>query len=247
MARYAVHSISWGHAPLKSLLEDAKTAGYTGVELFQHPRELGGAKPVLEEFLRFGLTLIGVTAGAFEERCEFVKEYAALLGVDVGDRKVPYIYVDEWRDEDLRFRDALNAGFRLAIHPHMYKPVQTLREAAALLDRYAALRFLPDTAHLTIAGDNPVEAVDAFSQRIDAIHLKDWREDVGRSYQFYGRGFCELGDGDVDLEEVLGMLLRRNFNGWLVVEQDSTQDPFSSAKRSIDWLLRRLSGSPIRR
>jgi sugar phosphate isomerase/epimerase len=76
---------------------------------------------------------------------------------------------------------------------------------------------------------------------MDAIHLKDWREDVGRSYQFYARGFCELGDGDIPLEDVLNVLLQSGFSGWIVVELDWTSDPPASASKSLRWLQARLS------
>jgi hypothetical protein len=66
---------------------------------------------------------------------------------------------------------------------------------------------------------------------------------VGRSYHFYARGFCELGEGDVDLESVLTSIDALDLfspikaeDRWLVVEQGSTADPLTSAKRSYTWL-----------
>lgn len=254
--KFAVQSIAWDRLPLATILRDAKAAGYSGVELFQHPDDLGGAAAIDAALERAEMHLVGVTCGSFDERCALVRQLAKLRGLDIGDPSMPYVYTDEWRESAPRFRDALAEGFRIALHPHMYKPVQTMAEARAILARHAKLSFLPDTAHLKIAGDDAIAAVVEYFARIEAIHLKDWREDVGRSYQFYARGFCEMGEGDVDLAGVLDAAFReadrerlkdRDPLRWLVIEQDRTPDPFASAKRSFNWLwdyLTRHTGGP---
>lgn len=251
--KFAVQSIAWGHQSLDVILREAKAAGYCGLELFQHPGDLGGPRAIHDAFVRADLHLVGVTCGSFDERCVLVREIAKLRHVGVGHPLMPYVYTDEWRDAAPRFQDALAEGFRVALHPHMYKPVQTMAEAEAILARHPNLSFLPDTAHLKIAGDDAVEAVVKHFSRIEAIHLKDWREDVGRSYQFYARGFCEMGEGNVDLAGVLGAAFREtarersDTTRWVVIEQDRTSDPFASAKRSFDWLRAfeaRYAGGP---
>ncbi len=244
---FAVHSISWGNQPLEIILRDAELAGYSGVELFQHPDELGGAKAILRAFDNSNLRLIGIAAGSFDDRCRLVREIALVRNVSLDDLSLPYVYCDEWRETDARFTQALNDGFTIGLHPHMYKPVQTLHEAEQILAKHSKLRFLPDTAHLRVAGDDPAKAIEIQSARLIGVHLKSWREDVGRSYQFYARGFCELDEGDIDLEGVLDVILRKNFTGWLVVEQDSTTNPRESAERSLNWLKDRLIGNLSKR
>lgn len=239
--KFAVHSIAWKRRPLDEILREIKSAGYSGVELFQHPKELGGARAIVEAFAKSGLHLVGIATGSFGERCNLVREIASIRAVPVDDPTLPYIYVDEWRDDDHRFTDALDEGLRLGLHPHMYKPVQTMHEAERILNANPRLGFLPDTAHLQIAGDDPADAIRKYASRLVAVHLKAWREDVGRSYHFYARGFCELGEGNVDLvERTLDALLKVRFAGWLVVEQDLTTHPAASAVRSLEWLTRRL-------
>jgi inosose dehydratase len=234
--KYAVHSIAWGDSPLETILAEAGSAGYSGVELFQHPDELGGAAEIIRAFNASRLQLVGIASGSFDDRCRLVRELARERHLKVGDPSLPYVYADEWRENDRRFRDALDEGFRIGLHPHMYKPVQTLQEAEAILRDHPRLGFLPDTAHLSIAGDDPARAIARHADRLLGVHLKDWQEDVGRSYQFYARGFCELGDGDVDLGKVLKAIPEGRYSGWLVVEQDSTTNPFGSVKKSLQWL-----------
>jgi sugar phosphate isomerase/epimerase len=171
----AVHTISWSHRPLKDILSDASSAGFAGVELFQHPDELGGAGKILDEFAQSGLHLLGVASGSFDERCQLVRDLAALKAVKINDPSLPYVYVDEWQESDRRFKDAVNEGLTVAIHPHMYKPVQTMREAESILAKHPRLRFLPDVGHLRIAGEDSIKAIRDNFGRIDAIHIKDWR------------------------------------------------------------------------
>ena len=96
--------------------------------------------------------------------------------------------------------------------------------------------MLPDVAHLTIANEDPLSVVKDNLDKIVAIHLKDWSPEFGRSYHFYSRGFCELGYGIVEFEALIEILREKNFKGWLVVEQDYSEEPNKSAKKSRDFL-----------
>ena len=189
----------------------------------------------------FGLELVGVSGGTFSERCDFVKDYAQECGQSIAHRAVPYVYIDEWRTPE--FPAALADGFPLALHPHMFKMIQTMSEAESLLNQFPRLRLLLDTAHLSIAGDNPVSAIQNNQHRLAGIHFKDWQSNVGRSYQFYSRGFCHLGEGDIDLIKVLAAL--HHFDGWLVVEQDTSPNPRASIDTSLAWLRKNSTRDAI--
>jgi inosose dehydratase len=134
----------------------------------------------------------------------------------------------------------LDQGYRLVLHPHMFKPFQTERNFRSYFEdeRYAALGFLPDTAHLAVAGEDVVAVIEKFYDRMEAIHLKDWTAEWGRAYFFYSRGFTELGTGDVRLKDVLRLLKSKGYKRWLVVEQDSSDDPVASAVQSRSWLAK---------
>jgi len=88
-----------------------------------------------------------------------------------------------------------------------------------------------------VAGENPVRVIEENFSRLAAVHLKDWTAEFGRAYQFYPRGFAHLGAGSVPLKQVLEMLVKNNYDGWIVVEQDWAANPSESAKRSREWLL----------
>ncbi len=138
------------------------------------------------------------------ERVSLVSSFAAKSGgkgqLYSSGESQPYIYLDKW--EGKAADDALRIGMTLALHPHMFKQIQTTADVDDYLGKHGGLRFLPDTAHLTVAGEDVKAVIDNHYGRIEAIHLKDWTAEYGRAYQFYGRGFVELGEGDVQGERI---------------------------------------------
>lgn len=250
----AIQTIAWGAHPrsIKEMLREIKEARYQGVEFAQHPDEIGPVEKLLELLADVRLRFVGIAGGALHERILFVNKFSELsvkarprTGKRGRSRKSaqsamfrsPYVYLDDW--EGLDPKSGLQMGPKLAVHPHMFKQIQTASEAERLLEDNNALRFLPDTAHLMVAGDDVVDVIDRNFRRIEAIHLKDWSAEYGRAYQFYSRGFVELGTGDVPVSDVVRYLKRKSFSGWIVVEQDMTEDPFRSANASREWLAKR--------
>ena len=94
----------------------------------------------------------------------------------------------------------------------------------------------------------------AYGDRVTHVHLKDVElqalDDAraGRIEGFHAalerRIFTELGAGVLDLPAVLGALADRGYDGWLMVEQDSSWgSPSESAaigRRVLAETLRRL-------
>lgn len=251
--RVAIQTISWGArvVDVGRMLREIKEAGYAGVEFYQHPHELGTADELYQTLHGLGLRCIGIAGGSLQEKIDFVQRYTAAervafvlsFAAKSGGLKYqpspprdnqPYIYLDTWEGQSAD--NALRIGMTLALHPHMFKQIQTTADVDHYLDKHPGLRFLPDTAHLTVAGEDVKTVIDNHYGRIEAIHLKDWTAEYGRAYQFYGRGFVELGQGDVLLEDVIKYLKQRNFMKWIVVEQDATRNPLRSAATSRQWL-----------
>lgn len=244
--KVAIQTISWGHNPnVPEMLRQIELLGYQGIELAQHPDYVGAADDFHMLMAKHNLTLIGLSGGSLLEKISFSTRYsmtelrARFKSQDLGPtgwksgQPGPYLYVDEW--EGQRSAAAL-AGNTLALHPHMFKSFQTAREAQVLLDSHPDLMFLPDTAHLTVAGESVLEVLRQTYDRLAAVHLKDWTAEYGRAYHFYSRGFVELGRGDVRPERAVAFLRDRGFRRWVVVEQDSTCDPVASAEHSRKWL-----------
>jgi sugar phosphate isomerase/epimerase len=245
-------TISWGRRledQGKEMLYAIREAGYEGVELMQHPKEFGSADKLYSYLRETNLKLLGMTGGSLSERADFIRDlidienhdsiYRDNAKVIKFDSDYPFIYIDTWDERQI---NSLDPSIILALHPHMFKPVQTSQEAEKLLKEYSHLRFIPDTAHLTVAGEDVIKVLDNNFDRIVAIHLKDWTSEFGRSYQFYSRGFgVQFGYGDVNLSKIIKFLKTKNYDRWLIVEQDIADVPREAVKHCRNW-LRRIHG-----
>jgi sugar phosphate isomerase/epimerase len=135
----------------------------------------------------------------------------------------------------------MDLGFTIGIHPHLYKSIGSIREADTYLQKFPQLKLIADTAHLHLAGDDVLEALERYGDRVVAVHLKDWTSRFGRSPFRFARGFSELGRGDLreSLLSVVTYLQRVDYRGWIIVEQDTPNgSPVDSARISREWLNR---------
>jgi inosose dehydratase len=148
------------------------------------------------------------------------------------------------------------AGARIAFHPHagtfVETPVEVERLAAAI--DAAELPFCLDVGHYLVGGGDPVAALRRYGQRVSHVHLKDVDPDVlrrlrSREIGSFGdavrqRLFTELGSGLLDLDGVLAVLAERRYDGWLMVEQDSSWPPPAESaaigRRVLAAAIRRL-------
>jgi signal transduction histidine kinase/sugar phosphate isomerase/epimerase len=236
---------------LDAALDTIAAVGFRGVEFAQRPemirvRAASRSRPVTSAELRErmearGLTFLGMAGGTVEERIAFCD------GEPGGEPYRPlYLYVEECKPETQRL--AAERGYDLALHPHVYMRLQRLSAAVRHLNEAAKrvppdapagrLFWLPDTAHLHIAGDDPEAALGIVPpERMIAVHLKDWDSAFGRSYHRYARGFCPLGNGNVPVVRVVSALRKMNYGGWLVVEKDYSRTlPHETVLRAADWL-----------
>ena len=146
---------------------------------------------------------------------------------------------------------ARNRGFEPVFHHHTSTYVEGVAEIERLLED-TDVPLLLDSGHIAVAGGDAVEALAAWGERIGAVHIKDVRLDVlegvkaerADTLTAWRRGlFCALGEGDVDLEGFCGALADRDYDGWVVVEQDRVLEDagaFAGASaeqvHNRDWL-----------
>jgi inosose dehydratase len=143
-------------------------------------------------------------------------------------------------------------GYEPTFHPHGASYVETPEEIEELLKR-TDVGLCLDIGHLVIGGGDPVSAARDWAARVNHLHLKDARRAVikrviaaeGLMVDFWReRAFCPLGEGDLDIDGVLGALgaisLPRSpgrvgvgaFGGWIVVEQDMLPRPDEPPERA---------------
>ena len=143
-------------------------------------------------------------------------------------------------------------GLRTVFHHHIGTWVETPAETAKLLSLTDpdVLGLCFDTGHYRFGGGDPVAGLERHADRIWHVHFKDHEPTVAARSRLEGWNgvqsvehgvFCELGRGDVDFPAVLAHLRQRNYQGWLVVEQDvlpGMGSPLESAARNRAYLTR---------
>jgi inosose dehydratase len=142
-------------------------------------------------------------------------------------------------------------GLRTVFHPHCAGYVETPQEIERLLELTSPelVGLCLDTGHFCYGGgDDPVEVARRAGDRLWHVHFKDCdpavaeaaRRDQVDFMEAVRRGvFCELGKGQVDFCGVLDVLRRRDYSGWIVVEQDvlpGMGTPLESATRNRAFL-----------
>jgi len=146
---------------------------------------------------------------------------------------------------------AADRGFKLCFHHHMGTGVQTIAETERLMDQtdpdYVFLCY--DTGHFTFSGEDPLDILKKYPERIGHVHLKDVRADVVAQatkgkWSFLKSvregAFTVPGDGSIDFDAVFAALSKINYEGWFLVEaeQDPAKaNPFKYAKMARAFIL----------
>jgi inosose dehydratase len=153
-------------------------------------------------------------------------------------------------------REAVAAGRRAAFHPHAGTFIETPAEVERLVAGLdpSVIGICLDIGHYTVGGGDPVAALRDLGERVTHIHLKDVDQVVleglragsvpGQNAGVRARLFTELGAGVVDVDGVLAVAAARDYDGWLMVEQDSSWAPPSESaaigRRVLAAALRKL-------
>ncbi|ALJ00045.1 sugar phosphate isomerase/epimerase family protein [Rufibacter tibetensis] len=134
----------------------------------------------------------------------------------------------------------LDLGVQTVYHNHMHQLGETPEEVEMIMDscdeKYVNL--LLDIAHYQQGGGSPEAAIKQYKSRIQALHLKDVRQMPEAGAKAYK--FVELGQGEVNLPNVLAALQEIKFKGWGIIELDAVPDkdktPLECAKISHAYL-----------
>jgi inosose dehydratase len=244
--RFAYSTINWGATcDIPQALADIREAGWQAVELFGHGLDILGTPSLLESQLG-GLVPATLFAGIdlpesdlqrrkLRNQIRFASEIGARdVGLVGGSRL-------RWRPpshdeysalaalcEDLATHGA-DLGVTVSYHPHVACTIETSDEIATLMAQTSALKLCLDASHIALVGEDPLTVTDQWWDRLGYIHLKDW-----------GNGkFQELGRGTIgiDFPAILGELQRRQFGGWVVLEQSQSDvSPLQSARINAEYL-----------
>ncbi|MFD1826554.1 MULTISPECIES: TIM barrel protein [Mumia] len=179
---------------------------------------------------------------------------AAATGVNGYDAR-PELGEAQWATLCARL-DALHdraqaRGLVAALHPHVGTMVEGAEEVETVLTR-SRVSLCVDTGHLMAAGADPVLLTKEHPDRIAHVHLKDvdaqLASDVHEGRSTFSDAvraglFRPLGQGDVDVAGLVGLLETHGYDGWYVLEQDVMLDhepegegPLGDVRASLTYL-----------
>ena len=146
-------------------------------------------------------------------------------------------------------RRAKDYGLKSAYHLHFGTMVETREQLTWLMENTdpGLVGLTADTAHITRGGSDPVEVFQTYIDRIPYTHFKDIdmnevKDDTTKKdYRSLIHYFKELGEGKVDFPTIIRIMDSASYNGWIMVELDSTtRTPKESAQMSKEYLEDKL-------
>jgi len=270
---WGVYEASRPNPPFGDVLDGIARAGYAGTELGPYgylptsPRELDHELRSRAASVRAALDVARLLAS------QRVRELIVADDEDPGrTAQAGRVPADGSAGfDDKQWREAvttLNAVARalrdelsmtVVVHHHAGTFVETPQEIDRLLAETdpEIVGLLLDTGHAVYGGADPVEVLRRHGDRVRYVHLKDVRADelarvrttdIGMSEAWKRGVFCPLGEGVVDFPRVVESLRARDYDGWLIVEQDVVPDdqgrlepePFASARHSRAYLREKV-------
>ncbi|MEW6234869.1 MAG: sugar phosphate isomerase/epimerase [Candidatus Omnitrophota bacterium] len=141
-------------------------------------------------------------------------------------------------------------GVRTVFHHHCAGYVETPQEINRFLNMTDSelIGLCFDAGHYTYGGGDAAAGMKAYGNRIWHVHFKDCHPEVAEQARQEGWDyfaavkngvFCELGKGKVDFVSIARQLLKWNYEGWIVVEQDvlpGMGTPLESARRNREYI-----------
>ena len=153
-----------------------------------------------------------------------------------------------------RLADAASEyNINVRYHNHVGSWIETPHELSALLSHLdtSLVDLCFDTGHYAYGGGNPAEFISSHHDAIGYLHLKDVdstsvAECRKRQLTFIEAlkqyVFSPIGTGTADVPAILEVLVSKNFDGWIVVEQDTCEgDSTDTARNNLRFITTWLS------
>ncbi len=222
-------------------LRKVKDIGYDLVQLTGHlPYDGPEMKRILED-IGLGAVGIHVDGRQLQENLDHWIEYARAVGTI--DLVWPYIAEDlrGTREDWLKMAATMDdigarcreQGARFSYHNHSFEferfdgvyALDLLYQNTSPENLYAEI----DTYWVQHGGEDPVDYIRRYADRIAILHLKDMADDEARS-------FAEVGNGILDWDAIHAASVEAGVEFYCVEQDQCAGDPMDSARMSREFL-----------
>jgi inosose dehydratase len=131
-------------------------------------------------------------------------------------------------------RRAVHLGVPCSFHPNsphtsITRTEEDYRVILESLDS-TVTGWTPDVGHIINAGMDPLQKMKEYESLINHVHYKDWNGEPE---------FTLMGNGKVDLAGITQWLKDRDYNGWIICEdegEEALQDPDFVTLHDGKWI-----------
>jgi len=227
----------------RKVAEMVKECGLDKIELcgvhvdFSNPSSF---KEIIGIYRDAGIEIISIGVQEFannEERerkfFEFLKESETkYMSVDFNIETIPDCF---------KLADKLAGEYdvKLAIHNHGGKHWLGNSTALNYVFKRTSQRIglCLDTAWALDSGEDPVEMVERFKERLYLLHIKDFTFDTARRYKD-----VIAGEGNLDLNKLFNLLKNISFEGYGIIEYEAdVENPVPAIKKCVEKVKESLS------
>lgn len=231
---------------LLSALEDVKSAGYQGIELYPKDWRWALNRYSLDEFgdilKRFDMSVTGVMGGVLNEQNDLEAfGEAVTVAAAIGCPNVFFVASTKPGCEYSRFirlarqatANAASKGLTALLHHHAGTLAETMVQTRNIAESVGMNNFAIcfDSVHMALFEQDLPGSVAALGNLIRYVHLKDIKKDrevilhgvpaaglTWANLDYIAQEYTGLGEGTVDNEEVAHTLLDMSYDGWWVIE-----------------------------
>ncbi|MBI2075818.1 MAG: sugar phosphate isomerase/epimerase [Candidatus Aenigmarchaeota archaeon] len=221
----------------KRALEKISSMGFEGVQVMCEDAEQMTLGPEqlsdLADELNLSITSLGGYTNFFEKskmkRFREVVEYAHAAGINI-----ICTHSGKGADKQAMIENMARAvdyaaanGITIALENSPLHAISTIGDVSALLKEIPKLRLNFDPANFNLSGMDTLEAATKLGKYFVHVHAKD-------SIKLFS--FPPLGKGEVPWTELIKLLKKQNYNGYLVVEFEGKRNPIEQTIKDKEYL-----------
>jgi len=191
-------------------------------------------KAVMERIRKVGNLLAALKAPFLVMADDQSNERNAFSGRTY-DKGCPTLSAEQWKHVGKIVADAEKVanefGLDLVFHPHVATYVETPEECERFFDAtsHTNVGLCLDTGHCVYGHGDSVKEAEKYKSKLRFVHIKDCNvkvlEEARRNKWTFEEAiehkvFTIIGKGDIDFPAFFRTLVKNNYSGWMVVEQD---------------------------